>query len=113
MNKKLLTVLFLLTLSFALSAQEPAAGVADSGKLFLWTIIVGAGSMALASIFGAFAQAKSITTAIDNIGRNPSAADAIRNVLIFGLVLIESLVIYVLLINLILFFVKWGSYKVS
>jgi len=114
MNKKILIVALLILLTTVVSAAEPAnAGTNNSNQLFLWTIIVGAGSMALASIFGAFAQAKSITTAIDNIGRNPSAADAIRGVLIFGLVLIESLVIYVLLINLILFFVKWGKYTVS
>ena len=38
--------------------------------------------------------------------RNPSAAGEIRGVLILGLVLIESLSIYVLLISLILFFLK-------
>ena len=40
------------------------------------------------------------------IARNPSASADIRGVLILGLVLIESLVIYVLLISLILFFLK-------
>ncbi len=113
MNKKIFSLVLFIVLTSLLAAEEAQSGSQNSAPLFLWTIIVGAGSMALASIFGAFAQAKSITTAIDNIGRNPSAADAIRNVLIFGLVLIESLVIYVLLINLILFFVKWGKYTVS
>ena len=41
-----------------------------------------------------------------NISGHPAAAGEIRGVLILGLVLIESLVIYVLLISLILFFIK-------
>ena len=44
-------------------------------------------------------------TQIPGRARNPSAAGEIRGNLILGLVLIESLVIYVLLIALILFFV--------
>ena len=44
--------------------------------------------------------------AAEAIARNPSAAGDIRGALILGLVLIESLVIYVLLISLILFFLK-------
>ena len=47
-----------------------------------------------------------IAAAVEGIARNPSAAGEIRGNLILGLVLIESLVIYVLLISLILFFVK-------
>ena len=46
------------------------------------------------------------SAAVEGIARNPSAAGEIRGNLILGLVLIESLVIYVLLISLILFFVK-------
>jgi F0F1-type ATP synthase membrane subunit c/vacuolar-type H+-ATPase subunit K len=49
----------------------------------------------------------------DNIARNPAAADSIRGLLIIALALMESLVIYVLLIDLILFFVKWGNYAVK
>ena len=48
---------------------------------------------------------KGLGAAVEGIARNPSAAGEIRGNLILGLVLIESLVIYVLLISLILFFV--------
>ena len=55
------------------------------------------------------------TAAAEAIARNPSATGDIRGALILGLVLIESLVIYVLLISLILFFLppfgsgQWGA----
>ena len=42
--------------------------------------------------------------AVEAIARNPSATNDIRGSLLLGLVLIESLVIYVLLISLILLF---------
>jgi F-type H+-transporting ATPase subunit c len=47
-----------------------------------------------------------LSAAAEAIARNPSANADVRFALILGLVLIESLVIYVLLIALILFFVK-------
>ena len=51
-----------------------------------------------------------VASATEAIARNPGAAGEIRGSLILGLVLIESLVIYVLLISLILFFLKpFGS----
>jgi F-type H+-transporting ATPase subunit c len=72
------------------------------------------GGMALtvAAVVGAFAQMKAITNAADNIGRNPAAADSIRTLVIIGLAFIESLVIYVLLVDLILFFITWGKFSV-
>ena len=55
---------------------------------------------------GALAQGRAVSAAVEAIARNPSAAGDIRGNLMLGLVLIESLVIYVLLISLILFFLK-------
>lgn len=112
MNKKLMVFLAVIMVSaVALSAAE--APTVDATPLFLWSIIIGGAALSLAAVAGAFAQSKAIVTACENIGRNPSAADAIRAVLIIGLALIESLVIYVLLVDLILFFVKWGDYAVK
>ena len=87
-----------------LYAQE--AGAAASNTLVQWSIITGGFALAIAAAFGALGQAKGLSAAAEGIARNPSAAGDIRGVLILGLVLIESLVIYVLLISLILFFVK-------
>ena len=49
---------------------------------------------------------RAMASAAEAIARNPGAAGEIRGALILGLVLIESLVIYVLLISLILFFLN-------
>jgi F-type H+-transporting ATPase subunit c len=103
-----LFIFIVLVFSISLFAQEK--NVEDATNLFLYSIMFGTVCLTVAAIAGAFAQSKALRTAVDNIGRNPAAADSIRGVLIIALALIESLVIYVLLIDLILYFVKWGNY---
>jgi F-type H+-transporting ATPase subunit c len=104
--KKLIFTLAFLALGAAmpLHAQEP--GAAAGVELVKWSIITGGFALAIAAAFGALGQARGLGQAVEGISRNPSAAGDIRGALILGLVLIESLVIYVLLISLILFFVK-------
>jgi F-type H+-transporting ATPase subunit c len=85
-------------------AQEPAVGAGS--ELVKWSIITAGFALAIAAAFGTLSQARGLSAAAEGIARNPSAAPDIRFALILGLVLIESLVIYVLLISLILFFYK-------
>jgi F-type H+-transporting ATPase subunit c len=85
-------------------AQE-AAGAMNSG-LVQWSIITAGFALAIAALGGALGQGRAVASATEAIARNPGAAGEIRGALILGLVLIESLVIYVLLISLILFFLK-------
>ena len=86
-------------------AQEPA-GAAMASMMAQWSIITGGFALAIAAAFGALGQGRAVSAAVEGIARNPGAAGDIRGSLILGLVLIESLVIYALLISLILFFVK-------
>jgi len=71
-----------------------------------WSVITAGFALAIAAAFGALGQAKGLSAAAESIARNPSATGDIRFALLLGLVLIESLVIYVLLVALILFFVQ-------
>ena len=87
-------------------AQEAAAASSANVELIRWSIITAGFALAIAASFGALSQAKGLSAAVEGIARNPAAANDIRGNLILGLVLIESLVIYVLLISLILFFIK-------
>lgn len=105
-------MLAIMLLALALSAAEPETQkVKDATPLFLYSIILGTVCLTIAALGGAFTQSRALRTAVENIGRNPAAADSIRGIVIIGLALIESLVIYVLLIDLILYFVKWGQYS--
>ena len=88
-------------------AQEAQAAATGGGMNWVVaSILTGGFALCIAAAIGALGQGKAIAAAAEAIARNPSAAGEIRGVLILGLVLIESLVIYVLLISLILFFLK-------
>jgi F-type H+-transporting ATPase subunit c len=102
----------LLAITAGLPAQTLDKGSPGS-SLFLWTIVCGSVCLTVAAVFGIFGQSRAFCNASDNIARNPASADSIRGLLIIALALMESLVIYVLLIDLILFFVKWGKYTVG
>ena len=87
-----------------LYAQETAA--ASNTTIAQWSIITAGFALAFAAGLAALAQGKAVSAAAEAIARNPGAAGDIRGSLLLGLVLIESLAIYVLLISLILFFLK-------
>jgi len=107
-NKAITMLLFLLIFSLTpLAAQTMDP---NRASLFKLSIIVGAAVITLAVIAGAFGQSKAISSACEGISRNPAAGQHIRGILIFGLVLIETLVIYALLITIIILMVKWGAY---
>jgi F-type H+-transporting ATPase subunit c len=85
-------------------AQE--AGAAAAASVAQWSIITAGFALAIAAAFGALGQGRAVSAAAEAIARNPGAAGEIRGIALLGLVLIESLVIYALLVSLILFFVK-------
>ncbi len=101
-----------LALSATLPAQSLEKGT-PATSLFFWTILCGCVCLTVAAIMGIIGQSRAFCNASDNIARNPASADSIRGLLIISLALMESLVIYVLLIDLILFFVKWGDSTLS
>lgn len=85
---------------------EPAATATWGIDAVVASIITAGFALGIAAGLGAIGQGRAIGSAAEAIARNPSASGEIRGVLILGLVLIESLVIYVLLISLILFFIN-------
>ena len=89
-----------------LYAQEAAAAAPAASAVAQWSIITAGFALAIAAAGAALGQGRAVASAAEAIARNPGAAGEIRGALILGLVLIESLVIYVLLISLILFFLK-------
>ena len=95
----------LMVLGFAspVFAQEASASATAVAQ---WSIITAGFALGIAAAGAAIGQGKAVASASEAIARNPGAVGEIRGALILGLVLIESLVIYVLLISLILFFLK-------
>ncbi len=67
-----------------------------------WIACAAGFGIALAAFGGALSQGRTASTALDGIARNPGAADKLFTPMILGLALIESLVIYSLIISILL-----------
>jgi F-type H+-transporting ATPase subunit c len=102
--------LFFFALAGAPLLAQTASSSAAKLSLFKLSLMLGAGIITLAVFIGAFCQAKAISAACEGISRNPLGGPHIRFLLIFGLVLIETLVIYALLITIIILMVQWNKY---
>ena len=95
MTKKffLLLALLMMTSSFAF-AQTPSNNTPGGH----WVPIAAGFSMAIASGLCGLAQGNAVGKATEAMARNPAAAKAIQGALLLGLVLIESLALYTLVI---------------
>ena len=86
-------IFFLVDPAFAEEAAEAASGGVFDG--------LAAGlAIGLAALGGALGQGRGTAAILESIGRNPGAAGQLFTPMIIGLVLIESLVIYALIVAL-------------
>jgi F-type H+-transporting ATPase subunit c len=85
-------------LLLAASAFAQPAGTAPAPTGVRWNLVSAAFLLGIAAAAGAIGQGRGIAAACEGISRNPSAGGAIRTAMIIGLALIESLVIYALII---------------
>lgn len=94
MTKKHIFIFVLLALTaFSAFGQDAAANTGVK-----WGVIGAAFVLGISAAAGAIGQSRAIAAAVDGIARNPGAAGPIRLAMIIGLALIESLVIYALVI---------------
>ena len=92
-NKLFVLFLFMFILAMPTFAQGTAAVGAPVDLKPLVPM-----AMAVASGLCALGQGKAVASAAEAIARNPGASGAIRFALILGLVLIESLALYTLVV---------------
>lgn len=90
MKTKMLLLLALLCFATPIFAAD--------GTATNWVAISSGFSMAIASAGCAIAQGRAVAGAVESMARNPGATAAIRFALLLGLVLIESLALYTLVI---------------
>jgi F-type H+-transporting ATPase subunit c len=81
---------------------EPLSGASQTGVR--WGLVSAAFVLGIAAAAGAIGQGRAVAAACEGIARNPGAAGAIRASMIIGLALIESLVIYALVVAFIAVF---------
>ncbi len=98
----LLLALLLVPVASAAFAQEAAAAAAGGDNVKTFIALAAGFGIAIASFGGALGQGRAIAAGLEGIARNPSAQPKIFIPMIVGLALIESLVIYSLVIAFIL-----------
>lgn len=91
-GKTFLLLLAMMVLATPMFAQETAVAARPAIN------ITSGLAMAIASGLCALAQGKAVASSAEAIARNPGAGGAIRGALLLGLVLIESLALYTLVI---------------
>ena len=98
MKKKLLALVSFLA-PFAITAtafaQDASSNEYDVATAKAWAAGI---AIAVAALGGALGQGKAAAAALEGIARNPNASGKLFVPMILGLALIESLVIYALLI---------------
>jgi F-type H+-transporting ATPase subunit c len=108
MKKRIWASLAALALTAAPAVAQAAEGAAAGGGdtfMKFFAIALGAGlAIGLSAIGGGLGQGKAVASALEGIARNPGAAGKIVTPMIIGLAMIESLVIYGLVVALILVF---------
>jgi F-type H+-transporting ATPase subunit c len=91
-------ILLLCVLALPAMAQDNAAASTGGSSAVNLGIIGAAFAIGVAAAGGAVGQGKAVSAACSAMARNPGAAPNVRFALILGLALIESLVLYALLI---------------
>ncbi len=98
MKKMALRIISLCTpllISATAFAQDAASNASDERVAAVWAAGIAIG---IAAFGGALGQGTAAKAALEGIARNPNAADKLFTPMILGLALIESLVIYALVI---------------
>ena len=98
----LLAVMAMMLLAAPLAMAAEGAGLGDNVK---FAVALSSGlAIGIAALGGALAQGKATAAGLEGIARNPGAAGKIMTPMIIGLAMIESLVIYALVIAFMLYF---------
>jgi len=95
MTKRMMMLLALLLIASPMMFGQTPGNPTANGH---WVPIAAGFSMAIASGLCGLAQGKAVAGAAEAMARNPGASASIRFALLLGLVLIESLALYTLVI---------------
>lgn len=96
MTKKLMYLM--IALMFFAIPMFAQGGGATTGAGNQWVPVTAGFAMAIASGLGALGMGKAVSGAVEGMARNPGAANVIQTAMILGLVFMESLALYVIVI---------------
>jgi len=90
------------TASIAFAAEPGKLDSADLGQVVFGAVL----AMGIAAAGCGIGQGMGLKGACEGVARNPEASSKITTMLILGLAFVESLAIYTLVLNLLLFFIN-------
>jgi F-type H+-transporting ATPase subunit c len=93
-------VFALSTVAFAADSELPIAAL----KYFTVSVFAAGFGIAVAAFGGSLGQGMAIKNAVEGIARNPESSGKVTVTMLIGLAMVESLVIYALVIALILIY---------
>jgi F-type H+-transporting ATPase subunit c len=94
-TKLILLMMALLFCALPMFAQGGGGAAAGTNT---WVPVTAGFAMAIASGLGALGMGKAVAGAVEGMARNPGAAKVIQTAMILGLVFMESLALYVIVI---------------
>jgi F-type H+-transporting ATPase subunit c len=94
-----LATLLVSTAAFAQEAAAKAEG-SNANDVKMWAALGAGLAIGLAVLGGGLGQGRAASAALEGIARNPGAAARIQTPMILGLALIESLVLFALVVSL-------------
>ena len=97
LNQKILGLLSFVTV-LGLASTAFAQEAANAQTVLAWKALAAGLAIGIAALGGGIGQGRAAAAALEGIARNPNASDKLFVPMILGLALIESLVIYALLI---------------
>ncbi|MCC6747653.1 MAG: ATP synthase F0 subunit C [Deltaproteobacteria bacterium] len=98
----MLSGLFVMLIGAVAFAQEHGGAGDNEFTMKAWIGLACGLGIGIAAFGGALGQGRTASAALDGIARNPGASGKIFTPMILGLALIESLVIYSLIISILL-----------
>ena len=98
MTKKAVWFLMAMVAALVLAPVTFAQGAAEPAKAIDWVDFGAALALGVAAAGGGLGQGRATAAACESTARNPGAAGPIRNAFIIGVALIESLVLYALVV---------------
>lgn len=102
-NKLALVVGTLVTLvSTSAFADEAVKAATNENDVHAWAAAAAGFAIAIAALGGTTGQGRSVSAAVEGISRNPGATARIQTAMILGLAMIESLVLFALVIAILL-----------
>lgn len=94
------------TTGFAQAAQGAAASGGSIFSMWGWLGLAAGLGIGLAAFGGAIGQGRAVGSAMEGLARNPGSYDEVFTPFIVGIALVESLVIYALIVSILLITLK-------